>query len=139
MPSKLPGHVLSALFRLVTDRRQYFTEDQPRTNASSELNARLRQMEDRLEVLKVRTDPRASAHAVSTHGYREEALDGLATELELTDGGQIVLYVLPCPSTVPHLSRTQIQDRRILLPSTPSLSSKATRKGSFGLVLLAFT
>ncbi|KAG2338891.1 Prefoldin, subunit 4 [Suillus weaverae] len=51
-------------------------EDQQRINTFSKLNTRLRSIEERLEELK----------------QEKEALDDLATELELTDEDESVLY-----------------------------------------------
>ncbi|KAH0828144.1 Prefoldin subunit 4 [Lanmaoa asiatica] len=58
------------------DAAEVTWEDQQRINTFSKLNTRLRGIEDRLETLK----------------QEKEALDDLATELELTDEDQIVLY-----------------------------------------------
>ncbi|KAF8134292.1 Prefoldin subunit 4 [Boletus edulis] len=58
------------------DAAEVTWEDQERINTFSKLNTRLRGIEDRLEALK----------------QEKEALDDLATELELTDEDNIVLY-----------------------------------------------
>ena len=125
-PPKSPG-VTSRISRLLPWTHAY-AEDQKRINTFSKLNTRLRGIEDRLAALTVSTDPRA-AHAVSPVRQQEkEALDDLATELELADEDQIVPYVLR-PRHTPYPSRTQIQDRRIVPPSASGPGPETTRKG----------
>ncbi|KIK91364.1 hypothetical protein PAXRUDRAFT_13824 [Paxillus rubicundulus Ve08.2h10] len=81
------------------DAAEVTWEDQQRINTFSKLNTRLRGIEERLELLK-----------------EKEALDDLATELELTDEDQIVLYKigesflhLPQPRAMKRLERDQAE------------------------------
>ena len=84
------------------------TEDQQRISTFSKLNTRLRGIEDRLEALTVSThplNPRTPFSPIIMHRrhrqQEKEALDDLATELELTDEDQIIPYVSPSPSSIP--------------------------------------
>ncbi|KAI9571796.1 Prefoldin subunit-domain-containing protein [Boletus coccyginus] len=75
------------------DAAEVTWEDQQHINTFSRLNTRLRGIEDRLEALK----------------QEKEALDDLATELELTDEDQVVLYKIG--ESFLHLSQTRALER----------------------------
>jgi len=80
------------------DAAEVTWEDQQRISTFSKLNTRLRGIEDRLEALT----------------QEKEALDDLATELELTDEDQIIPYKigesflhLPLPRALKRLEKDQ--------------------------------
>jgi len=80
------------------DAAEVTWEDQQRINKFSKLNTRLRSLEGKLEELK----------------QENEALDDLATELELSDEDEVVLYKvgesflhLPLPRALKHLEKDQ--------------------------------
>ncbi|KAG6891566.1 hypothetical protein C0992_003593 [Termitomyces sp. T32_za158] len=68
-------------------------EDQQRINTFSKLNTRMRSLEEKLHVLK----------------QEKEALDDLATELELADEDELVLYRIG--EAFLHLPLSQAQER----------------------------
>ncbi|KAF8445010.1 hypothetical protein L210DRAFT_3758875 [Boletus edulis BED1] len=74
------------------DAAEVTWEDQERINTFSKLNTRLRGIEDRLEALKVSTTFEVMISTQPRRQQEKEALDDLATELELTDEDNIVLY-----------------------------------------------
>ncbi|KAF9236342.1 Prefoldin subunit 4 [Melanogaster broomeanus] len=82
------------------DAAEVTWEDQQRINTFSKLNTRLRGIEDRLELLK----------------QEKDALDDIATELELTDEDATVLYKigesflhLPQPRAMKRLEKDQAE------------------------------
>ncbi|KAJ7187900.1 Prefoldin subunit-domain-containing protein [Mycena filopes] len=80
------------------DAAEVTWEDQQRINSFSKLNTRMRTIQDKLEDLK----------------QEKEALDDLATELELADEDELVLYKvgeaflhMPHPRALKRLERDQ--------------------------------
>ena len=74
------------------------SEDQQRINTFSKLNTRLRSIEEKIEVLKVRGSD-SFIHSVPNPlsvclQAEKEALDDISMELELADGDQPVMCVL---------------------------------------------
>ncbi|KAF8550622.1 Prefoldin, subunit 4 [Imleria badia] len=103
------------------DAAEVTWEDQHRINTFSKLNTRLRGIEDRLEALK----------------QEKEALDDLATELELTDEDQLVLYKigesflhLPLPRALDRLAkdRTDITTQLVHLSTTADECEKGMKE-----------
>ncbi|KAF7428002.1 hypothetical protein PC9H_007220 [Pleurotus ostreatus] len=88
-----------------TDAEEVTWEDQQRINTFSKLNSRLRSIEENLEEVK----------------QEKEALDDLATELELADEDEPVLYKIgeaflhmPHPKALKHLEKDQGElDKRL--------------------------
>ncbi|KIJ07717.1 hypothetical protein PAXINDRAFT_19115 [Paxillus involutus ATCC 200175] len=100
------------------DAAEVTWEDQQRINTFSKLNTRLRGIEERLELLK----------------QEKEALDDLATELELTDEDQSVLYKigesflhLPQPRAMKRLEKDQAEITAQL--STLAVTAEDCEKG----------
>jgi prefoldin subunit 4 len=87
------GYVNTSLERV---SNPFITEDQQRINTFSKLNTRVRSLAEKMSTLKVSSGDFFGrfAQAVLTSNVQQdkEALDDLATELELADEDQLVLY-----------------------------------------------